>query len=84
MFSDRVTETCEARGRGRTILVSPSFFKENLMTLQKKFSNITEQIQILQMQKNIVIRDTAYAKDILWRIGYFPLMGGYKHLFRNP
>lgn len=54
------------------------------MTLQKKFSNITEQIQLLQMQKNIVIRDPAYAKDILWRIGYFPLMGGYKHLFRIP
>ena len=54
------------------------------MAAQKKFSNISEQITLLQPQKNIVIKDTAYAEDILRRIGYFPLMGGYKHLFRIP
>ncbi len=28
--------------------------------------------------------DENYAKDVLMRIGYFPLFGGYKHLFRIP
>ena len=54
------------------------------MGAQKTFSNIDQQITLLQTQKNIVIKDTAYAEDMLQRIGYFPLMGGYKHLFRIP
>ena len=54
------------------------------MGAQKTFSNNDQQITLLQTQKNIVIKDTAYAEDMLQRIGYFPLMGGYKHLFRIP
>ena len=51
---------------------------------QKLFSTIDDQISILRDSKGICISDDEYAKDVLSRIGYFPLMGGYKHLFRIP
>lgn len=54
------------------------------MAQQKIFSTFSEQIEWLQEEKHLIISDKAYAEDILKRIGYFPLMGGYKHLFRIP
>ena len=33
-------------------------------------------------EKGIKIKDREYAEEMLRQIGYFPLMGGYKHLFR--
>lgn len=54
------------------------------MAQQKIFSTFTEQVEWLQEKKHLIILDKAYAEDILKRIGYFPLMGGYKHLFRIP
>ena len=33
-------------------------------------------------EKGIRIKDREYAEEMLRQIGYFPLMGGYKHLFR--
>ena len=38
----------------------------------------------MQNEKGIIVDNIAYAEDILRRIGYYPLMGGYKHLFRIP
>lgn len=54
------------------------------MPSQKKFSTFDEQIELLKSEKHLVITDETYAKDVLMRIGYFPLFGGYKHLFRIP
>lgn len=54
------------------------------MAQQKIFSTFQEQVEWLQEEKHLIISDKTYAEDILKRIGYFPLMGGYKHLFRIP
>lgn len=54
------------------------------MAQQKIFSTFSEQVEWLQREKHLIISDKAYAEDVLKRIGYFPLMGGYKHLFRIP
>lgn len=54
------------------------------MLSPKKFSTFSEQVEWLQTEKQIVITNKQSAENILKRIGYFPLMGGYKHLFRIP
>lgn len=54
------------------------------MAQQKIFSTFQKQVEWLQEEKHLIISDKTYAEDILKRIGYFPLMGGYKHLFRLP
>ncbi|BDZ84340.1 hypothetical protein Lac2_24740 [Claveliimonas bilis] len=54
------------------------------MPSQKTFSTFDEQIELLKSEKHLVITDETYAKDVLMRIGYFSLFGGYKHLFRIP
>lgn len=52
------------------------------MTVTKNFLTFTQQVKALKNDKHIVISDSQYAEDMLQRIGYFSLMGGYKHLFR--
>ncbi len=54
------------------------------MPESKLFSTFSEQVEQLQNEKQIIISNRQYAEDTLKRIGYFPLMGGYKHLFRIP
>ena len=54
----------------------------NTMT-KKTFASFEQQIQHLE-DKVIIISDRAYAEAMLKQIGYFPLIGGYKHLFRIP
>lgn len=54
------------------------------MVQQKTFSTFAEQVEWLKEEKHLLILDKDYAEEILKRIGYFPLMGGYKHLFRVP
>lgn len=51
---------------------------------QKLFSDYEQQIYVLQKEKHIIINDTNAAKSTLEQIGYFPLISGYKHLFRIP
>ena len=46
--------------------------------------HFSEQVEWLQDEKHLIISDRQYAEDVLKHIGYFPLMGGYKHLFRIP
>lgn len=53
------------------------------MKEQKKFVTFDEQVDLIINHKHITVVDKENAKDILSRIGYFPLMEGYKHLFRN-
>lgn len=54
------------------------------MGSQKTFTTFSEQIDLLKNEKHLVISDPQSAEEILKRIGYFPLFGGYKHLFRIP
>lgn len=54
------------------------------MLPQKNFSTFSEQVEWLQNEKHLIISDKQFAEDTLKHIGYFPLMGGYKHLFRIP
>ncbi len=85
VFSDRVAETCEARGRGRTCGSLPLLFQGGIIiSVSKTFSTFSEQLKTLQNDKHLIITDEKHATDILQHIGYFPLIGGYKHLFRIP
>ena len=52
------------------------------MQTPKKFSSFSEQVSWISDEKGIKIKDREYAEEMLRQIGYFPLMGGYKHLFR--
>lgn len=54
------------------------------MASQKIFSTFEEQIDLLKNEKHLIISNEIAAMDALKRIGYFPLFGGYKHLFRIP
>ena len=47
--------------------------------MEKTFRNLDEQIEILQ-NKDLIIDDISYTKDILLRENYFFIMG-YRHLF---
>ena len=51
---------------------------------KKAFFTFKQQIDYLKNDKNILISDCQDAEEILQRIGYFSLMGGYKQLFRIP
>jgi len=50
--------------------------------MPKSFFTYEKQIALLKT-KGLSIPDEAYAKDILSRIGYYPLICGYKHPFKN-
>ena len=52
------------------------------MQTPKKFSSFSDQVSWISDEKGIKIKDREYAEEMLRQIGYFPLMGGYKHLFR--
>lgn len=51
------------------------------MQTPKKFSSFSDQVSWISDEKGIKIKDREYAEEMLRQIGYFPLMGGYKHLF---
>ncbi len=51
--------------------------------MKKTFASFEQQIQHLE-DKGIIISDQDYAEATLKQIGYFPLIDGYKHLFRVP
>lgn len=51
-------------------------------TMEKIFKTIDEQIQILR-DKNLIIEDVEYTKEILLRENYFFIMG-YRTLFMRP
>ena len=52
------------------------------MQTPKKFSSFSDQVSWISDEKGIKIKDREYAEEMLRQIGYFHLMGGYKHLFR--
>lgn len=50
---------------------------------KKRFLTYEEQIEFLQNEKKLVIEDREYAKRILFKTGYFPLVNGYKEMFKE-
>ena len=55
-----------------------------MKTLEKKqFLTYDEQISFLEEKKGLTISNKEYAKKILLKIGYFPLINGYKELFKE-
>ena len=50
----------------------------------KPFLTYNEQIHKLEHEKELIISDKTYACKQLQKIGYFALIGGYKHIFKNP
>lgn len=50
--------------------------------ISKPFLSFQDQIKNLR-SKNLVINDEDYARDMLRKIGYFALIGGYKTPFKN-
>lgn len=52
--------------------------------MTKPFLSFEEQINILEQDKCLVISDRTFAENMLKRIGYFSLIGGYKGPFKNP
>ena len=83
-YSDRVAETCEACDRGRTCGVSSFFILGGMVHMQKIFLNYDQQIEKLKNEKNLLINNEAYAKEILKQTSYYSLIGGYKDIFKNP
>ena len=68
---------------GESLRFLPLFLLENDLKEQKKFVTFDEQVDLIINHKHITVVEKENAKDILSRIGYFPLMEGYKHLFRK-
>lgn len=65
-------------------------YKENCKMMRggenlgkKQFLTYDEQITFLEEKKGLIIHDKEYAKRILLKIGYFPLINGYKEIFKE-
>lgn len=52
--------------------------------MTKIFLNYEQQIEKLKNEKNLLIEDEVYAKEILRQTSYYSLIGGYKDIFKNP
>lgn len=50
---------------------------------KKQFLTYDEQITFLEEQKGLIISDKEYARRTLLKIGYFPLINGYKEIFKE-
>ena len=62
---------------------SPLFFDGDGV-MQKIFLNYDQQIEKLKNEKNLLIDNEVYAKEILKQTSYYSLIGGYKDIFKNP
>lgn len=62
---------------------TPFFTFWGIYKMPKPFLTYTQQIDKLRNEKNLIIDDENSAIDTLHQIGYFKLIGGYKHLFKN-
>lgn len=50
---------------------------------KKQFLTYEEQIAFLKDKKDLEIQNVEYAKKILFKTGYFPLINGYKEVFKD-
>ena len=56
---------------------SPLFYIRGMVHMQKIFFNYDQQIEKLKNEKNLLIDNEAYAKEILRQTSYYSLIGGY-------
>ena len=49
--------------------------------MRKPFITYSSQIEKLKCEKNLIINNVAFAEESLRNIGYYALIGGYKHPF---
>lgn len=61
---------------------TPFYFYGGVI-VSKPFLTYEQQIDKLKNEKKLIIDDENYAIERLKQIGYFKLIGGYKHLFKN-
>ena len=52
--------------------------------MDKPYKSYDELITFLKNEKNLIIRNSDYAKHILTKTSYFSLISGYKDTFKNP
>lgn len=52
--------------------------------MPKVYLTVSQQIQLLQNNKGLILSDISFAEKALTEIGYFSLISGYKSLFRDP
>lgn len=52
--------------------------------MSKQFFTYEQQLNKLKKEKQLTISTSAYAKEILEKLGYYSLIGGYKNLFKHP
>lgn len=50
---------------------------------KKQFLTYDEPITFLEEKKGLIISDKEYARKTLLKIGYFPLINGYKEVFKE-
>ena len=51
--------------------------------MPKVFLNYDQQIEKLKNDKNLLVENETYAKEVLRQISYYSLIGGYKDIFKN-
>lgn len=51
--------------------------------MPKEFFTYEQQLNKLQNEKQLTITDTAYAEEVLEKLSYYSLIGGYKNLFKH-
>lgn len=52
--------------------------------MPKTFFTYEQQLNKLQNEKQLTITNPAYAEEILEKLSYYSLIGGYKNLFKHP
>lgn len=52
--------------------------------MPKKFLTYEQQLYKLQNEKKLVISNLVYAEEVLEKLSYYSLIGGYKTLFKHP
>lgn len=52
--------------------------------MPKTFFTYEQQLNKLQYEKQLTITNPAYAEEVLEKLSYYSLIGGYKNLFKHP
>lgn len=52
--------------------------------MPKQFFTYEQQLNKLKNEKQLTISNPAYAEEVLEKLGYYSLIGGYKNLFKHP
>lgn len=52
--------------------------------MPKTFFTYEQQLNKLQNEKQLTITNPAYAEEVLEKLSYYSLIGGYKKLFKHP